>query len=71
LGKWKEAIAAHQEAIRLKPDYAGAHFNLGFAYVSTGKKKEAEAELKILQPLNASEWNQLYVMIYKKAPPKS
>ena len=28
-GKLEEAIAAYREAIRLKPDYAGAHFNLG------------------------------------------
>ena len=30
-GKHKEAEAAHREAIRLKPDYASAHANLGDA----------------------------------------
>ena len=70
LGKWKEAIAAHKEAIRLKSDYAGAHFNLGVAYFMSGKKKDAESQYKILKPINLGLANQLYFVIHKKAPPK-
>ena len=54
----------------MKPDYAGAHFNLGVAYVVTGKKKDADSEYQILKPMNAGLAIQLYVMIYKKAPPQ-
>ena len=65
----KEAIEAHKQAITLKPDYAGAHFNLGVAYLVSGNKKGAVAEYQILQPLNVGMANQLYLMIYKKPPP--
>jgi len=30
-GQYKEAIASYKEAIRIKPDYANAHINLGSA----------------------------------------
>jgi len=69
LAKWKEAIAAHKEAIRLKPDYAGAHFNLGYAYLRSGNKNGAVDEYKALQPLNLGLANLLFVYIYNKKPP--
>ena len=31
LGRYREAIEAYREALRLKPDYAEAWYNLGFA----------------------------------------
>ena len=33
-------LAAYQEAIRLKPDYAEAHYNLGVAYGELGRYQE-------------------------------
>lgn len=69
LGRWKQAIAAHKEAIRLKPDYGGAHFNLGVDYLMNGDRRDAEAQYRALKPLNVGLANQLYVMIFKKAPP--
>ena len=42
--KLDAAIAAYREAIRLKPDYAEAHFSLGGRLVQQGKFDEAEAE---------------------------
>jgi eukaryotic-like serine/threonine-protein kinase len=38
-----EAIAAYREAIRLQPENAGAHYNLGIALDSQGKVSEAIA----------------------------
>ena len=70
LGKWKQAIQALREAVKLKPDYQGAHYNLGVAYLQAGDKKSATEEYKILRPLNLNNANLLYVMIYKKPPPK-
>ncbi len=36
LRRLEEAIETYQEAIRIKPDYAEAHYVLGLAYVRTG-----------------------------------
>jgi len=41
-----EAVLALQEAVRLDPDLAEAHFRLGLGYESLGKREEAEAQYK-------------------------
>jgi Flp pilus assembly protein TadD len=41
-----EAVQAFQEAIKLDPNLAEAHFRLGLGYESLGKRDEAEAEYK-------------------------
>lgn len=41
-----EAVLAFQEAIRLDPRLAEAHFRLGLGYESLGKREEAESEYK-------------------------
>jgi tetratricopeptide (TPR) repeat protein len=51
LGRYTEAVEAYKQAIRLRPDdasahfnlgdYASAHFNLGHAYVKLGRYDEA------------------------------
>ena len=41
-----ESVVAFQEAVRLDPDLAEAHFRLGLGYDSLGKREEAEAEYK-------------------------
>jgi Flp pilus assembly protein TadD len=45
-GRTGEAGAEFREALRLKPDYAEAHCNLGNALWMQGKLSEAEAELR-------------------------
>jgi len=42
-GRLPEAIAQFEEAVRLYPDYAGAHCNLGMALASVGRLPEAIA----------------------------
>jgi tetratricopeptide (TPR) repeat protein len=42
----QDAIAAYQEAIRIKPDYTQAFFNLGVAYAATGKWQLARTQLQ-------------------------
>src|SRR3990172_607849 len=39
-GMHKEAIEAYRQAIRIKPDYAVAHYNLGVAYGKSGMYRE-------------------------------
>ena len=41
-----DAVAAFEEAVKLDPNLAEAHFRLGLAYESLGKRDEAEAEYK-------------------------
>lgn len=41
-----EAVLAFQEAVRLDPNLAEAHFRLGLGYESLGKRDEAEGEYK-------------------------
>ena len=56
------AAAANREAIRLRPDDASAHFNLGYALNEQGKLAEAIAEYRTvirIQPDNAYAHNNL------------
>src|SRR5215470_17058923 len=41
-----EAVLALQEAVRLDPNLAEAHFRLALGYESLGKREEAESEYK-------------------------
>ncbi len=41
-----EAVLEFQEAIRLDPEFAEAHFRLGLGFESLGKREEAEGEYK-------------------------
>jgi tetratricopeptide (TPR) repeat protein len=41
LGEVQEAIEHWEQALRIKPDYADAHYNLGIALEQTGKIQEA------------------------------
>lgn len=41
-----EAVKAFEEAVKLDPDLAEAHFRLGLSYEALGKRDESEAEYK-------------------------
>ena len=40
LGRYQDALAAYQQAIRLKPDRAEAYYNLGVTYGDLGRRHE-------------------------------
>jgi len=63
--KIKEAIESYKQAIRIKPDYAKAHYNLGVTYLVIGDKGSALDEYKILKTLDAEQANKLFNLIYK------
>jgi tetratricopeptide (TPR) repeat protein len=46
------AIQQYQTALRLKPDFALAHKNLGFAYTKKGMNNEAIREFKAALEIN-------------------
>jgi tetratricopeptide (TPR) repeat protein len=44
-GRYEEAIAAYNEAIRLAPDFADAYYERGWAYMAAGASDLADADL--------------------------
>ena len=61
-GKYPEATTAYREAIRLKPDYAEAHTNLGSLLIALNEYSPAVTELQEairLKPDNPVSHNNL------------
>jgi len=54
LGKYDEAFAAYNKALALDPKHRGALEYSGIAYLKTGQKAQAEAQLARLQTICAS-----------------
>jgi tetratricopeptide (TPR) repeat protein len=50
--KWKESIAPLEAAIRLKPDYAVAHYRLARAYSRQGQTEKAKNQIDLYQAYN-------------------
>jgi tetratricopeptide (TPR) repeat protein len=65
LGPYTEAIQAFKQVIRIKPDYADAHYGLGVAYLIIGDRGSALNEYKILKNLDNNLSNRLFNLIYK------
>ena len=58
-------LAACKQAIRIKPDDAEAHYNLGRAYLGVGDRGSALEEYKILKDLDKDWANKLFKLINK------
>ena len=63
-GKHEEAIESYRQAIRIDPDYANAHSNLGKAYLDLNRKSYALDQYKILKELDSELANELFDEIY-------
>ena len=59
-GKYKEAIESFRQTIRIDPDYAAAHYNLGNAYLGSNDRGSALEQYKILKSLDAVRANKLF-----------
>ncbi len=62
-GRYPEAVEAYWQAIRLKPDYGDAHFNLALNYFRMGEKDSAFNECQILKNRNHSGANELFKLV--------
>ena len=65
--KYTESIAAYEEALKRRPNYAQALEYLGEAYVQLGRLDEARAIHARLQPLDAREARELAQAVEKAA----
>ena len=57
-------MEAFKQAIRVDPDFAPAHYNMGIIYLNTGDKAAALEEYKILKELNPEMAEMLFKQIY-------
>ena len=57
---YKEAIEALKQAIRIKPDFANAHYSLGIAYGKSGMNKEAIEAYKQARRIKPDDANVHY-----------
>jgi tetratricopeptide (TPR) repeat protein len=56
LGNFEKAIALYQEAIKIDPTSAAAHFELGLVYNATGNEEEAFVEFEIANQLDPKNY---------------
>ena len=59
MGNHKQASEHFQEAIRLAPEFADAHYRLGLAYVRLGNIRAARREHAFLRALGDDRANLL------------
>jgi len=51
--RWREAITAYEESLRLNPDNAQTYLNLGFVYYELGYDREAQEAFETASKLQA------------------
>ena len=54
-----------KQAIKINPDFADAHYNLGLAYLLLNDRGSALEQYKILKSLDSELANELFNLIYK------
>lgn len=62
------AIKAFQQAIKVRPDFPQARYNLGVAYFATGNKKGAQDEYNALRRIDPARAAKLLALISGKPP---
>jgi len=54
-GQMPEAMEHYEEALRIKPDYAEAHYNLGVALYQAGRVSEAVEQFEQVLRINPND----------------
>jgi len=70
-GSYRQAVKAFETAVRLKPDFASAHYGLGLSYLEIGDKRAAEKEEQILRKLKSRLADRLAGMLLVPAVQKN
>ncbi len=65
LGRNKEAIHYLKEAVRLKPAYAEAQYNLGILLLCAGQRDAALRQYQTLKTLHPNLAQNLYAVLYR------
>jgi len=53
VGRWEEAVKAYEESLRVNPNDAQTHLNLGFVYYELGYDAEAQQAFERARKLQA------------------
>lgn len=59
-GMYSDAVESYKKAIRIKPDYAEAYYNLAFSYLLSNDVKSAHEEYMLLKEINPQMAEDLY-----------
>ena len=70
-GSYRQAVKAFETAVRLKPDFASAHYGLGLSYMEVGDKRSAEKEEQVLRKLKSRLADRLAGMLIVPAGQKN
>jgi len=70
-GSYRLAVKAFENAVRLTPNFASAHYGLGLSYLEVGDKRSAEKEEKVLRKLNSRLADRLAGMLIVPAGQKN
>ena len=70
-GSYRQAVTAFETAVRLKPNFASAHYGLGLSYLEVGDKRAAEKQEKSLRKLNPRLADRLAGMLFTPAGQKN
>ena len=62
-GSYRLAVKAFENAVRLKPNFASAHYGLGLSYMEVGDKRSAQKEEQVLRKLNSRMADRLAGML--------
>jgi len=68
LGDSKAEFEVFKQAIRVDPDIAPAHYNMGLIYLNNSDKAAALKEYKILKELHPDMAEMLFKQIYGSSP---
>ncbi len=63
LGKYEDAIKSFKQAIRIDPDFAEAHYNLGGVYSCLNDRDSALEQYEISKSLDPELANKLFNFI--------